>query len=242
MTSIAIMQPYFFPYIGYYQLIDQVDIFVILDNVHYIKRGWINRNRILKAQRNIAWLTLPLQKASQNRLINNHVLHASGEQLLPSLHQAYCNAPYYKQIFPILEKLLNYPKYDLVTFLQNSLSCVQNLLNIYTKTCLSSSLGLSAELNGQDRILAICKSLQATRYLNLSGGSALYDAEKFFQNEIELCFIKRISVPYQQFTGDFIADLSIIDILMFNSIATVQGMLKKYEMEIPVAHSQYADS
>ena len=227
--TLAIMQPYFFPYIGYWQLINAVDIFIIYDDVNFIKQGYINRNAILtngKAQ----IFTLELIGASSNKLINEIEIGSNAIKVLKTIQQNYRKAPYYDHVILIIEEILNHREKNLAKFIGFSLKKISEYLEIDTKFLYSSDIEKNGDLKAQEKILDLCRNFHATHYINAIGGQELYDKDVFKQNNIKLSFIKTELVEYKQFNDDFIPYLSIIDILMFNSREDVKQMLVKYEL------------
>lgn len=210
------MQPYFFPYIGYFQLIHSVDAFVIYDDVNYIKRGWINRNNII-LQGKPKRLTLELEGASQNKLINAINVSDRKFKLLVQLHHCYSKAPFFKQVFPLCEEILLHESHNLANFLDYQLRTICQFLGINRHWYISSQLKKDARLRGQEKIIAICKELGATHYINPEGGSHLYSQSRFEEHMIGLQFLKSVPKRYQQFGTEFLPALSIIDVMMFNS-------------------------
>jgi hypothetical protein len=231
--TIAIMQPYFLPYIGYFQLIDAVDIFVIYDDVNYINRGWINRNRILlnNADR---FITIPLSKASQNKLINEIKITDDAalqqKNILEQIKQSYKKAVSFEEFYPIVEKIILNPEQDLVGYLTNSLKEICNYLGIVFKPLLSSSIEKDNSKKGQSKIIEICKKLEAGRYINPAGGVDLYDKNSFESEAIDLKFISTKPIIYQQFKEDFIPYLSVVDLLMMSSKAQAKIFIKNYDL------------
>ena len=227
--TLAIMQPYLFPYIGYWQLINAVDTFVLYDDVNYINKGYINRNSILvdgKAQQ----FTLELINASQNKLINEIEVGNNSKKLLKTIEMAYKKAPYFFDIFPIIEAILNNKEKNLAKFIGYSLEEISNYLKINIKFIYSSDIGKENSLKAQDKIIDICKKLEARVYINSIGGQELYNKEKFKEENIKLNFLKTQFIEYKQFKNDFVPSLSIIDILMFNSKDEIKNMLNRYEL------------
>lgn len=227
--KVAIMQPYFFPYIGYFQLIHSVDAFVIYDDVNFISRSWINRNYIL-SQAQKTRLTLQLEGASQNRLINEISIGNNREKLLKTIQHGYAKSPFFESALPIVQNSLLGTEVNLVTFLRDSLREISEYLGIKTQWHLSSELEKDNSLRGQDKILDICKKLNATDYINMSGGKELYDHASFAEQNIQLSFLEPDIEPYQQTSSVFIPYLSIIDVMMFNSQHQCQQMVKEYEI------------
>ena len=230
--KVAIMQPYFFPYIGYFQLINAVDTFVIYDDVNYIKKGWINRNNIL-VNGKIFLFTIPLKEVSQNKYINQISIdeHVNWEiDLLKTITLSYKNAQYFQQIFPLVQEIINQKEPNLAKNIKYSLDKICSYLSISTKIIISSDIDKDNDLKGQDKIIEICKKLGATNYTNAIGGKELYNKDVFLDNNIELNFISTNPIIYNQFKNDFIPWLSIIDVLMFNSVEQINDFLNKYEL------------
>ncbi|QDK79616.1 WbqC family protein [Spirosoma sp. KCTC 42546] len=235
--TLAIMQPYFLPYIGYMQLMNAVDTFVLYDDVAFINRGWVNRNRLLiNGQEHL--FTVPLKDASQNKRINE--VHLADDpkwrsKLLKTIEQGYRKAPCYQTVMPITEKIINFTTDSIADLIYFSLVELSQYMGITTRLVQSSTIYANGELKAQERILDICRQENAQRYINPIGGIELYDKPTFAQAGIELNFIKSTKVDYTQFNrgdgrNEFVPWLSIIDILMFNDIATVRTMLDAYEL------------
>ena len=227
--NIAVMQPYLFPYIGYWQLINAVDTFVIYDDVNFIKRGYINRNNILE-NKTSKLITLELIGASQNKRINEISIGNNVNKLLKTLKQNYLKAPFYKDVFPVLEEILNNEEKKLSKFLGFSLLKISKYLNIETKFLYSSDVKNDKTFKAQDRLIEMSKILNATGYINSIGGIELYDKEVFYQNDLNLSFLKTDQILYKQFNNEFTPNLSIIDVLMFNSKDNIKNMLTQFEL------------
>ncbi|GAB2556780.1 WbqC family protein [Spirosoma areae] len=230
--TLAIMQPYFLPYIGYMQLMSAVDTFVLYDDVGFINRGWINRNKLLINGQEYLF-TVPLRDASQNKLINE--VHLADDpkwrsKLLKTVEQGYRKAPFYGTVMPITEKIINFTTDSIAELVYFSLVELNQFLGLTTRLVKSSTMYENADLKAQERILNICQREQATRYINPIGGSGLYDKPTFAGAGIELQFIKSKSVEYAQLKNKFVPWLSIIDVLMFNDKAAVLTMLGEYEL------------
>ena len=226
---IAVMQPYLFPYIGYWQLVNSVDTFVIYDDVNFIKQGYINRNKILQNQKSHLF-TLELIGASSNKKINDIKIGGNINKLLKTIKQNYSKAPFYKDVCPVLEEILNNEEKELYKFLGFSLIKIVKYLNINTKFLYSSDIRNDKTFKAQDRLIDMSKILNATGYINSIGGIELYDKEIFSQNDINLSFLKSSEISYKQFNNEFIPNLSIIDVLMFNSKDNVKNMLTQFEL------------
>ena len=227
MKSIAIMQPYFLPYIGYFQLIAAVDKFVVYDDVNFIKGGWINRNRILLNGTSYTF-TLPLHRASPNKLIceiERDDNQRWRESILRTIHHAYNRAPNYPKVAVLLENVINCPAILLSEFLVNSLREIARYLSLEVEIVHTSRHYKNAELKGQKRVLDICLQENADCYINPIGGIEIYSEDVFQSKNIKLEFIRSKPFQYQQFGNEFISCLSIIDVMMFNSIELIREKL-----------------
>jgi len=230
--TIAIMQPYFFPYIGYFQLIAAVDKFVIYDDVNYINRGWINRNNVLVDGKS-ALVTLPLKGASQNKKIYEIDVNNEGKEinkLLKTISIAYKKAPFFNPVFDLIEHIFAEPSKNIAAFNIRQLKLICNYCGITTHFIDSSRIYSNSNLKGPDRILDICIQESATRYINPIGGTELYDKNSFNKNGIDLLFIKSLLTEYKQLNHLFVPWLSIIDVLMFNSKEQTLDLLRNYEL------------
>jgi hypothetical protein len=228
--KLAIMQPYFMPYIGYFQLINSVDEFVIYDNIQYTKKGWINRNRILINGKD-QLITLPLKKDSDYLDVVERELSESWEKdknkMLNVIKSSYNKAPYFQEIFELVSKCLNNPEVNLFRFIYDSIVLINGYLEIKTHIITSSTIDINHTLKSQDKVVSLCKEQNANVYINSIGGIELYDKEIFKQNGIELNFIKSNPIQYKQFNNEFVPWLSIIDVLMFNDVDFVKELLIK---------------
>ncbi len=222
----AIMQPYFFPYIGYFQLINAVDLFVIYDNIKYTKKGWINRNKIGHDQREVI-ISLPIKSASDSLDVRDRELAGDFQsaKLLNQIKGTYAGAPYFKQVIPMVEEVLLVPERNLFKFLYQSILAVCEYLNIGTRIEISSSLSIDHTLKGHAKVLALCKQLDATVYINAIGGIELYSKDEFANYGIELKFLKSDPFFYKQFNSEFMPWLSIVDVMMFNSVPEIKSYL-----------------
>lgn len=230
--KLGIMQPYFFPYMGYWQLINAVDKYVIYDDVNFIKGGWINRNNIL-INKKVNLINLRIHKASPNKLINEiEVLgnETYNNKLLKTIEESYKKAPYFNFVFPVIEKVVDQDEKNLAKYLAFSIKEVCNYLGIKTQLILSSEINKNNDLRGQDKVIEICKIFKADMYINAIGGKALYSVKEFDSNGIQLKFLKTGGINYQQFNNDFIPNLSIIDVMMFNSPEEINKMFNIYDL------------
>lgn len=230
--KIAIMQPYIFPYIGYFQLINVVDKFILYDDVNYIKGGWINRNQILQNGKK-TYLNFNLKDSSSFKKINQILVVGRVDKLLKTIKLAYSRAPYFDVVFPIIEKIFSNitPNSLISEIAEISIKEISMYLKIKTQFELSSEkYSESIDLLKEERVLKICKLNNAETYINAIGGKDIYDKKYFSDNQVELHFIKSNSIQYKQFKNDFVANLSIIDVMMFNSLIEIQKMLDDYEL------------
>lgn len=234
---IAIMQPYLFPYIGYFQLIAAVDRLLILDDVSFIKKGWINRNRILMNGEPHLF-QVPLVDASQNRRIcDTKIVDGPWrEKLLKSIRHTYGKAPCFDQWFPQVEAVVRADVTTIAELATLSLRHVCQYLGIPTPMTSTTDRYSDPELSGADRILDICRCEKADGYLNLPGGRDLYEPSKFADHNIQLAFLKPPDVSYRQFGKSFVPHLSIIDVLMFNPPEQARRLVQSAVVETAEAN------
>ena len=220
------MQPYFLPYLGYWQLLAAVDQFVVYDNIQYTKKGWINRNRFLRDGVDVLF-TVPLKRGSDFLTIVERSIADDFDprNLLNALESAYRRAPFFNVVFPLIESIVAAAPRNLFEYLLNSLRATAACLEIETPIVISSTVSVDHALKGESRVIAICRALGATRYVNAIGGRELYSADAFAQHGIDLKFIQMRPISYRQFDHPFVANLSIVDVLMFNSKSAVRDML-----------------
>ena len=229
---IGIMQPYFFPYIGYWQLINTVDKFIIYDDVNYIKGGWINRNKILMNGEG-RFITLQLNGASSHKHINETEIFTSDiykRKFLKTLETYYRKAPYYQDVIPIINSIVLQDEKILSRYLELLIRRVCDYLAIKTELIVSSEIVKKNELKGQDKVLEICNLIGAKVYINAIGGKQLYSSGDFAARGVALKFIQSGNIKYRQFENDFIPNLSIIDVMMFNPVESIITMLDEYEL------------
>ncbi len=230
-VKVSIEQPYFFPYLGYFQIINYMDKYVIYDDVNYIKRGWVNRNFILSnstAQR----INLPIKNASQNKLFSETEIVDDiswKPKFLKTIQMCYSKAPYFKDVYPVIERIINFEDTNLVSFLHNSFVELCGYMNIHTELILSSSIDKDRSLTAENKVIDICKRLNADEYYNTIGGIDLYHHDRFSENGLRLHFMKmNEDLTYKQFKDTFIPNLSIIDVLMFNSKEEIENLLTQF--------------
>ena len=229
---VAIMQPYFFPYIGYWQLFNAVDKFVILDDVNYIKRGYINSNSIIVNGGKYKF-TISIEKPSQNKMIKDtklYFLEKERNDLLKTIEMAYKKAKNFDAVYSILEEIILYSENDLTKYIKNSLEVVARYLGIETSILVSSEIDKDNTLKAEKRIIEINKHLGSDIYINPIGGQSLYNSQTFSKEGIQLHFIKTKQIEYKQFTEEFIPNLSFIDVLMHNNKQDTFILLSQYEL------------
>jgi len=224
--KVGIMQPYFLPYIGYFQLINAVDVFIVYDNIQYTKKGWINRNRMLQNGKDVMF-SLPLKKDSDYLDICQRELavNFNRTKLLGQIKGAYQRAPYFTQVFPLIEEIVRFEDSNLFCFLQHSIVRICEYLGITTEIRVSSDIAIDHALKNQDKVLALCESVGADTYLNAIGGMELYASDAFQANDVSLKFLRSEAFKYAQFSNEFVPWLSIVDVLMFNSINVIKEYL-----------------
>ncbi len=233
--KVAIMQPYFFPYIGYFQLIAANDVFVLHDDVQYIKGGWVNRNRILLNGEG-RMITFPVQKEAYHLPINarNYVDDKQARRdIINLVREAYARAPCYQQVFPVLEELLMFEDRNVARFNENLIRRIAGYMGLDCRIITSSGMEKDDSLAGEQRVLDICRRLGATDYTNPIGGTGLYSQEAFQQSGISLHFLEARDERYEQGAGTWVPFLSIIDVLMFNSVAETRQLLTSYRLLTP---------
>lgn len=223
------MQPYFLPYIGYFQLINAVDKYVVVDDVNYIKGGWINRNYFL-VNNEKQLITVSLKSKSQNKLINEIEIADDLSNFIKTIRNTYSRAPFFTDSINLLEEITSFKDKQLANFIFNSLRILLDYLHIDTEIILSSNLQKDNSLRAQKRVIDICKIHNADTYINPIGGQGLYNKEDFKSENIDLHFLRTVSFEYPQLSNNFVQNLSILDVLMFNSVEDIRKMLDKYEL------------
>lgn len=229
------MQPYLFPYAGYFQLINSVDRFIIYDDVAFIKQGWIARNRILLNGKPHLF-SITLRNPSSFKNINEIQLHERlyatwRNKFYKTITQGYKSAPFFSAGFELIESVFDMKPSSIAELSRNSVASVCKYLNIETEIVPTSEIYKNSELKGKERIIDICKLENAITYVNLPGGIDLYSKVDFVQEGLELKFIQPEIVPYKQFNNPFAPNLSIIDLLMFNSVSECGKLLDAYTLE-----------
>jgi WbqC-like protein family len=232
--KLAIMQPYLFPYLGYFQLIAAVDKFVFYDDVNFIKNGWINRNRLFLAGE-VRYVTVPLADASSFSKINQILVQPRStgwpRKLLETVRHSYCRAPYFGVVQSMLSEIFLTDDRRVAELAKGSVIAVSKYLGLRTRFVMSSAMYKNSHLGGVERVFDICRREEASQYVNLPGGSDLYDHQSFASRQLTLRFIEPKLTPYRQFSAQFCSSLSVLDVLMFNDRETARAML--YTDETP---------
>jgi len=229
LKRVAIMQPYIFPYLGYFQLAATCDIFVLYDNANYIKRGFVNRNCILSAGQ-IQRFVIPVPGASLFKPIKELEFSQDVGKLITQLRHAYHKRPFFVSVFPIIEEVLQSEQRSIALMCQKMMRCFFDYLGIEKVVMLSSQINYAQTGSASDKIIAICHSLGADVYINSAGGVDLYDREQFLKSKLVLKFIKMNDIRYPQGCEEFHPNLSIIDVLMNCSVETVRDLLSEYRL------------
>lgn len=234
-VTAAIMQPYFFPYIGYFQLMAAADVFVVHDDVQYIKGGWINRNRIL-FNGEPHWIVLSVEADVHTRHVNQRRYvsdSAPFRKVVRQIQAAYRTAPRFHAVFPVIEEVLAFGDRNVAAFNFNLLRTLARWLGLRSRIVASSEIHKDEFLRGAPRIVVICAAVGATRYVNPIGGVTLYRSSEFAASGIDLRFLRPTPRVYSQFGPPHVPELSIIDVMMFNDMDTVQTMLGEFELLEP---------
>ena len=232
--KLAIMQPYLCPYLGYFQLIEAVDTFVVYDNIQFSKKGWFAKNNIL-LNNQAKLFSIPIKKDSDYLNVNERFLADNSQKeaskILAQIKNGYRKAPYFDLVFPIVSSIFQNEVKNLFDFIHSSIRLWCEVLDITTQFVISSTIDIEHSLKGEDKVVAICKELGATSYINAPGGKSLYSHESFSKEGIDLQFIQPELKEYDQFSNDFVSNLSIIDVLMFNGPQKAKEMLQHYTLD-----------
>lgn len=228
--KLAVMQPYLFPYIGYFQLIYAADLFLIYDDVAYIKQGYINRNSILSSNE-VKRFTVPVPGASSNKLISELQFSNDATKVLKTIEQSYSKAPYFASVYPLVRKALEHEVRSISSVCQKSYEYIFSYLGIEKQFKKTSDLDYDRTSSAQDRLIALCNHFGADCYINSTGGRSLYIKPDFAKQGIALKFIDPLLVQYSQNRKEFVPNLSIIDVLMNCSPQQVIRLIKQYELD-----------
>jgi len=229
--TLAIMQPYFMPYIGYWQLLAAADVFILYDNIQYTKKGWINRNRFL-LNGGDSLFTVPVKKDSDflNVVERKVADDFNRVKLINQFRANYRKAPCFETVFPLVTSIIRFEDRNLFEYIYHSIRLTAAFLQIRTPITISSTITMDHSLRGADKVIALCKAMGADAYINPIGGQELYSKTVFDSHGLALNFIKTRPVSYQQFGYNFVPNLSIIDVMMFNSKDAIQAMLDAYDL------------
>lgn len=233
--KLAIMQPYFMPYIGYFQLINNVDEFIVFDTPQFIRHGWIERNRILKPNGEFLYVKVPLVKHSRQTSIQEIKIKNSEnwkEKILAQLIPYKKKAKNYYDVIQLVKNIFELETDSIVELNAYALKIICNYLDIKTPIRIWSEMNLEIEnINAPDEwALQICKSLKATSYINPEGGITFFDTEKYKREQIEIKFLVSNSIVYKQFDNNFMPNLSILDVMMFCNSNDIKRMLKSFKL------------
>ena len=228
------MQPYLFPYVGYFQLMHAVDRFVVADDVAFIKQGWINRNRLL-INGDAAYFTVPLRRHAADALIKDvEIDTASAKRWRPALLKTIANfyrrAPSFDAVYPLVERVIGGSFTTIAGMATASLNEVCEYLGVGVSVVETSAVYANAHLKGQDRVLDTCRIERATDYVNAIGGRALYSRDEFLAHGVRLHFVCTHDIAYRQSAEPFVPSLSIVDLLMFTSQDEARELLTRYHL------------
>jgi hypothetical protein len=234
---VALMQPYLFPYVGYFQLMSATDLFVVRDDVQFIKGGWINRNRILQHGKP-EWITLPIASAVHSCPINErqYLLDSRlASKLVDRVAAAYRRAPFFERTMVLVEEILSCRDTNVASFNLQSLRRLAHELQLEAPILVSSDLVKRPESTGVELVVEICRRVNATTFVNSIGGFELYDPAFFRASGLELVFLQCEAESYPQFGPNslHIPSLSIVDVLMFNDLDTIRRMLGQFRLITP---------
>ncbi|MGR3896716.1 MULTISPECIES: WbqC family protein [Pseudomonas] len=225
--KLAIMQPYLFPYTGYFNLVAQVDKFVFYDDVNFIKNGWINRNRLFLSG-DVRYFTVPLSGGSPNLKIAEVKCQSQGawsRKILESIKQSYGKAPHFNSTFDLIKEVLETNPESIAILAKRSVQMIAERLGYSTIFEQTSKIYDNSALSGMSRVIDICVKESAHTYINLPGGKDLYDPQAFKANSIDLVFSRPGFLAYQQFDRIFQPGLSILDVMMFNDLTACREII-----------------
>lgn len=233
--KLGFQQPYFMPYIGHFALISYVDHYLFFDTAQYVRRSWMNRNRILNPTKDFSYISVQVKKAPQKTAIKDILIDdtQAWKQRLYNQLSVYIKAPNFKKVMEFLHSILDCDYLTLSELNITTTKAICNYLGINTTFETFSEMNITYDqVNACDEwALNVTKSLGYSTYVNAIGGMEFFDKTKYQDNNINLCFLKAELVPYVQRIGRFVEGLSIIDIMMFNSIAEIQDMLLHFTLK-----------
>jgi hypothetical protein len=225
--SVAIMQPYFLPYIGYFQLMAVADTFVVYDTIKYTKKGWINRNRHLR-DGGAETFSLPLRQATDDATVDQRTVapEFDPDRLLRRWDAAYRHAPHRDDALPVLQRIVRHPDRNLFSFLLHSLHAVRDYLDLTRPMLRASDVESRGDLRGAARVLGLVGDVGATTYINPIGGVGLYDTDAFARHGVRLRFLRARLTPYPQGAHAHVPALSIVDLMMHLPRDTVRDLVR----------------
>lgn len=227
--SLAVMQPYLFPFLGYYQLAFHCNTFVFYDDVNYIKGGYINRNFILSSGKKQLF-SIPVLKASSFKKINELQFQDNLSKVVKTIEQSYKKAPNFSSVMPLIAAILNNKERNVAIASAESITIVFEYLGLKRHFCFSSELDYDREQNAEQKLFSLCKYFDSHDYCNSLGGEKLYNKSSFSNQGISLSFLKPTPQEYPQGNHAFVSNLSIIDVLMWNSKQDVINLLSQYRI------------
>ena len=252
--KLGIMQPYFFPYIGYFQAISAVDKYILYGNLTFIKDAWMNRNRLMGRNGKEHIVTVPLLHKSSNKLISKIQIDNSlawSDKLLKTITLDYGKAAYFEEVFPLLQSLLEMKYETLMQLNIRTIIGIARLLDIQTEIDYDNSryedmenilarieedysplayLEKTHPIRKVARVIEMCRQEGSDFFVNAIGGKELYSKEEFAKYGISLHFVKTNPLEYRQFNNPFVPNLSIIDVLMHNGKEGTKNLLKEYTL------------
>jgi hypothetical protein len=232
---LAIMQPYIFPYPGYFHLIQACDTFVFYDDVNYIKQGWINRNRLQLGDKEFVF-TIPLDHSGSFKRICDTTIHpvlfaAWYRKFLLSLEQSYKKAPFYPHMLNLVRSTFDADCNYISDICRKSIQLSAEYLGVSKNWIESSRQFHNDHLSGVDRVLDICRLTGATQYVNAPGGKALYDKQVFQHADLQLSFIRSVLPAYTHNGKPALPGLSILDLIAWLEPDEIRQFLLQYSLE-----------
>lgn len=228
--TISANQPYFMPYFPYWQLIHAADVFVIGDDYAYIKRGWINRNRIM-CNGNISYFRIDLEKKSHSQLISDlRIVELDAKKMLKTLYFNYRRMAHFQEGMALMERVLNHSERNLALFLKHSIEEICNYLGIDTRVMNTSQIEGNNAFKGKERIYDFCHRMGATQYVNPIGGTELYHSKEFEEQGITLAFLHSNVATHHPEDITFANGLSIVDAVMRHSREELHDLLDDYTL------------
>lgn len=233
--TVAVMQPYLFPYLGYFQLIRESDVFVFYDDVDFITRGWINRNKILINDEEDIF-TIPCSNASQNEKIEDVLIsnHWRPDKIIKKIRLTYANADQFDAALPIVETVVKEHGDQISVLAENSVLQVAEYLNLDVDFYRSSDLPVDQSLGRAERLIELTKHFGASNYVNMEGGQNLYEKPNFANQGVALHFLSASLPEYEQYTAEddtFYPGLSIIDVMMNVEKRQIIDMVSEYNLK-----------